>query len=64
MYETYYDIRYPGHEREAGRPLRTSAAYPWHVAVEIDIFGEWIGGEIAREPLFDPQGARMRSAIG
>ena len=21
-YETYYDIRYPGHERESGRPLR------------------------------------------
>ena len=24
-YETYYDIVYPGHEREAGRPLRTIA---------------------------------------
>ena len=30
VYETYYDIRYPGHERGAGRPLRTSSAYPWH----------------------------------
>jgi glycine cleavage system aminomethyltransferase T/glycine/D-amino acid oxidase-like deaminating enzyme len=30
VYETYYDIRYPGQEREAGRPLRTSAAYGWH----------------------------------
>jgi glycine cleavage system aminomethyltransferase T/glycine/D-amino acid oxidase-like deaminating enzyme len=30
VYETYYDIRYPGHEREAGRPLRTSSAYAWH----------------------------------
>jgi glycine cleavage system aminomethyltransferase T/glycine/D-amino acid oxidase-like deaminating enzyme len=30
VYETYYDIRYPGHERLAGRPLRTSSAYPWH----------------------------------
>lgn len=29
-YETYYDIRYPNHEREAGRPLRVSSAYPWH----------------------------------
>ena len=27
VYETYYDIRYPGHERQAGRPLRTSSAY-------------------------------------
>jgi glycine cleavage system aminomethyltransferase T/glycine/D-amino acid oxidase-like deaminating enzyme len=30
VYETYYDIRYPGHERQAGRPLRTSSVYPWH----------------------------------
>jgi 4-methylaminobutanoate oxidase (formaldehyde-forming) len=29
-YETYYDIRYPNHERQAGRPLRTSPVYPWH----------------------------------
>ncbi|MGN6217233.1 MAG: GcvT family protein [Solirubrobacterales bacterium] len=29
-YETYYDIRYPSHEREAGRPLRTSPANAWH----------------------------------
>jgi glycine cleavage system aminomethyltransferase T/glycine/D-amino acid oxidase-like deaminating enzyme len=29
-YESYYDIRYPGHEREAGRPLRLSSATAWH----------------------------------
>ncbi len=29
-YETYYDIRYPNHERSAGRPLRVSAANAWH----------------------------------
>ncbi|HVX32940.1 MAG TPA: FAD-dependent oxidoreductase [Solirubrobacterales bacterium] len=29
-YETYYDIRYPGHERSAGRPLRLSPANAWH----------------------------------
>src|SRR5580765_7025623 len=27
VYETYYDVKYPGHERRAGRPLRLSAAY-------------------------------------
>ena len=27
VYSTYYDVKYPGHEREAGRPLRTSPAY-------------------------------------
>jgi glycine cleavage system aminomethyltransferase T/glycine/D-amino acid oxidase-like deaminating enzyme len=30
VYETYYDIKYPGHERTAGRPLRVSSAYGWH----------------------------------
>jgi 4-methylaminobutanoate oxidase (formaldehyde-forming) len=29
-YESYYDIRYPHHERQAGRPLRVSPAYGWH----------------------------------
>jgi glycine cleavage system aminomethyltransferase T/glycine/D-amino acid oxidase-like deaminating enzyme len=29
-YETYYDIKYPAHEREAGRPLRMSPANAWH----------------------------------
>jgi len=29
-YETYYDIKYPAHEREAGRPLRVSPANAWH----------------------------------
>jgi glycine cleavage system T protein len=28
IYSTYYDVKYPGHEREAGRPLRLSPAYP------------------------------------
>ena len=30
VYETYYDIKFPRHEREAGRPLRVSPAYAWH----------------------------------
>jgi len=29
-------------------------------AVEIDVFGEWIAGEVSREPLFDPKGERVR----
>jgi glycine cleavage system aminomethyltransferase T/glycine/D-amino acid oxidase-like deaminating enzyme len=28
IYSTYYDVKYPGHERKAGRPLRVSPAYP------------------------------------
>ena len=30
-------------------------------AVEVEIFGEWVGGEVAAEPLYDPEGARLRS---
>src|SRR5205807_7282215 len=28
VYSTYYDVKYPGQERLAGRPLRVSPAYP------------------------------------
>jgi 4-methylaminobutanoate oxidase (formaldehyde-forming) len=30
-------------------------------AVEVEIFGTWVPGHVADEPLFDPQGARVRS---
>ena len=43
-YESYYDIRYPAAERSAGRPLRTSSAYPWHAAHGA-VFGEKAGWE-------------------
>ena len=29
--------------------------------VEIEIFGEWVAGEVAAEPLYDPEGLRLRS---
>ncbi len=44
VYETYYDIRYPGQEREAGRPLRVSSAYDWH-REHGAVFGEKSGWE-------------------
>ena len=43
-YESYYDIRPPGSQRRAGRPLRTSPAYPWHAAHGA-VFGEKAGWE-------------------
>ena len=43
-YETYYDIRYPAHEREAGRPLRVSPANAWHREHDA-AFGEKSGWE-------------------
>jgi glycine cleavage system aminomethyltransferase T/glycine/D-amino acid oxidase-like deaminating enzyme len=44
VYETYYDIEYPNHERAAGRPLRVSPAYDWHRAHGA-AFGEKSGWE-------------------
>ena len=43
-YETYYDIKYPHHEREAGRPLRVSPANAWHREHDA-AFGEKSGWE-------------------
>jgi 4-methylaminobutanoate oxidase (formaldehyde-forming) len=31
-------------------------------AVELDIFGRWVGGEVVKEPLFDPGGERVRGS--
>jgi glycine cleavage system aminomethyltransferase T/glycine/D-amino acid oxidase-like deaminating enzyme len=43
-YQTYYDIRYPGDERLAGRPLRRSPVFGWHQAGGA-AFGEKSGWE-------------------
>jgi glycine cleavage system aminomethyltransferase T len=43
-YEMYYDIRYPGDERKAGRPLKMSSAYSWHKNHGA-VFGEKSGWE-------------------
>ena len=39
----------PAGDIEPGRP------------VEVEIFGEWVGGEVAEEPLYDPKGERIRA---
>jgi len=46
IYETYYDVKYPGHERSAGRPLRVSPAYTRLQELEA-AFGEKSGWERA-----------------
>ena len=43
-YESYYDIRYPGDDRKAGRPLKMSSAYSWHQD-HAAVFGEKSGWE-------------------
>ena len=30
-------------------------------AGEVEVFGEWVGFEVAREPLYDPDGTRIRA---
>ena len=30
--------------------------------VDIDLFGDWVGGEVVAEPLFDPGGTRVRGS--
>ncbi|MDQ3777704.1 MAG: FAD-dependent oxidoreductase [Actinomycetota bacterium] len=51
IYSTYYDVKYPGHERQAGRPLRLSPAYP-RLAELGAAFGEKSGWE--RANWFEP----------
>jgi 4-methylaminobutanoate oxidase (formaldehyde-forming) len=29
--------------------------------VEVEIFGKWVSGHVAAEPLFDPTGKRIRA---
>ncbi len=43
-YQTYYDIPYPGRERESGRGLKTSPVYGWHTGHGA-AFGEKSGWE-------------------
>jgi glycine cleavage system aminomethyltransferase T len=55
IYETYYDVKYPGHERQAGRPLRVSPAYPRLQELGA-VFGEKSGWE--RANWFEPNAER------
>ena len=55
IYETYYDVKYPGHERTAGRPLRVSPAYARLQELGA-VFGEKSGWE--RANWFEPNAAR------
>jgi glycine cleavage system T protein len=54
VYSTYYDVKYPGHERQAGRPLRLSSAYP-RLEELGGSFGEKSGWE--RTNWFEPNAA-------
>ena len=55
VYSTYYDVKYPGHEREAGRPLRLSPTYE-RLGELGAAFGEKSGWE--RANWFEPNAER------
>ena len=67
-YQTYYDIRFPGHQVQAARGLRTSPVYSWHAANDAE-FGEKNGWErvefyrsnAARGPSWRPNGWAARA---
>jgi glycine cleavage system T protein len=54
IYSTYYDVKYPGHERSAGRPLKVSPTYPRLQELGA-AFGEKSGWE--RPNWFEPNAA-------
>jgi 4-methylaminobutanoate oxidase (formaldehyde-forming) len=48
-----------------GKSIAYAYLPPDHAALgtrgEVEVFGDWIGFEVAREPLFDPAGLRIRA---
>ena len=61
--------RRPGHERRTratgSAPSIAFAYLPADRAdigrpVEVEVFGEWIGAEVVKDPLYDPDGQRIR----
>ncbi len=60
VYSTYYDVKYPGHERSAGRPLRLSPIYS-RLSDLGAAFGEKSGWE--RANWFEPNGTRGDQAL-
>ena len=60
IYETYYDVKFPGHERTAGRPLRLSPAYARLQELGA-AFGEKSGWE--RANWFEPNADRADESL-
>jgi 4-methylaminobutanoate oxidase (formaldehyde-forming) len=60
IYSTYYDVKYPGHERQAGRPLLVSPTYVRTKELGA-VFGEKSGWE--RVNWFEPNAASGNEAL-
>jgi glycine cleavage system aminomethyltransferase T len=54
-----------GYGYSVGRSIAYAQLPPDRAAagtgVEVEIFGRWVGGQVASEPLFDPDGERVRA---
>jgi 4-methylaminobutanoate oxidase (formaldehyde-forming) len=54
-----------GYGYTVGRSIAYAYVPPEHsdpgTAVAVEIFGRWVEGEVASEPLFDPEGKRIRA---
>ena len=54
-----------GYGYTVGKSIAYAYVPPEHAeagtAVEIEIFGEWIAGEVRTEPLFDPKMERVKA---
>ena len=54
-----------GYGYTVGRSIAYAYLPPEHAepgtAIAVEIFGEWVDGEVAPEPLFDPKGERIRA---
>ena len=59
-YRTYYDIPFPGRQRESARGLRRSPAYEWH-REHGAVFGEKAGWE--RVDYYEPNAARAADVL-
>ncbi len=53
-----------GYGYTVGRSIASAMLPPEHAEpgteVAVEIFGEWVEGEVVAEPLFDPKGERVR----
>jgi 4-methylaminobutanoate oxidase (formaldehyde-forming) len=47
-------------ERSIAYAYVPAAAAEPGTRVEVEIFGRWVGGRVEREPLYDPEGTRVR----
>jgi glycine cleavage system aminomethyltransferase T/glycine/D-amino acid oxidase-like deaminating enzyme len=48
-------------ERSIAYAYLPTAAAEVGTDVEVEVFGDWVAGEVAAEPLFDPKGERIRT---